>query len=229
MIRTFVAAACLLAPSWLLAEPVAKPAQSPSIDRLFYIPTHDEPATPKSWGYGYDDLFLPSGDDRKLHAWLLHQKGPLKGLVVFSHGNAGSMGHHLGFVTWFAKAGYKVLMYDYRGFGKSDGEVSRQGMIDDARTVFHYVRDHQELSKLPVISYGHSMGGAKSIAALAEHPLPSLKAIIVDSTFASYRDMALHVGGQVSASLTSDQSSPISLIPKLSPQPLLVIHGRKDP
>ena len=198
-------------------------------DALFYLPTYDEPSTPAKWGYRYQDLHFKSSDGTNLHAWLIDQQGKqAKGLVVFSHGAAGSMGHHLGFATWFAKAGYKVLMYDYRGFGQSEGVVDRQGMVNDAKAAFAYVRKQPSLAKIPLISYGHSMGGAKSVAAVAGENVPGLRAVIVDSTFASYRDMARHMVGNWGESLVSDQLSPAQLIERISPTPLLIIHGRND-
>jgi pimeloyl-ACP methyl ester carboxylesterase len=83
-------------------------------NQLFYFPTHDEPATPATWGFKFENIDFKSAD----------------GTLVFSHGNAGSIGHHLGFVTWLAEAGYNVMMYDYCGFGKSGGSVDRRGMAD---------------------------------------------------------------------------------------------------
>ncbi len=208
----------------LLAADPAKPG-----DALFYLPTYDEPSTPAKWGYRYQNLYFKSQDGTSLHAWLIDQQGKrIKGLVVFSHGAAGSMGHHLGFVTWFAKAGYKVFMYDYRGFGQSGGEVDRQGMVNDAKAAFAYVRKQPDLAAIPLISYGHSMGGAKSVAAVAEETIPGLRAVIVDSAFASYRDMARHMAGNFGESLVSDQLAPLQLIERISPTPLLIIHGRND-
>lgn len=217
-------ALCLLLSHALSAAEPAKPG-----DDLFYLPTYDEPSTPAKWGYRYQNLHFKSADGTTLHGWLIDPQGKqTKGLIVFSHGTAGSMGHHLGFATWFAKAGYKVLMYDYRGFGQSEGAVNRQGMVNDAKAAFAYVRKHPDLAKIPLVSYGHSMGGAKSVAAVAEENIPELRAVIVDSTFASYRDMARHMAGSFGESLVSDQLAPVQLIKHISPTPLLIIHGRND-
>jgi len=215
---------------WLMlchGLPAAEPGRPG--DALFYLPTYDEPSTPAKWGYRYQNLHFKSNDGTTLHGWLIDQQGKqAKGLVIFSHGAAGSMGHHLGFATWFAKAGYKVLMYDYRGFGQSGGEVDRQGMVSDAKAAFAHARTLPDLTKIPLISYGHSMGGAKSVAAIAEGNIPGLRAVIVDSSFASYRDMARHMAGSFGEGLVSDQLAPVQLVQHISPTPLLIIHGRND-
>lgn len=198
-------------------------------NRLFYFPTRDVPATPARWGFKYDDVKFKSEDGTELHGWFLNAKGEKpKGTVVFSHGNAGSIGHHLGFVMWLAEAGYQVFMYDYRGFGKSSGELNREGMIEDVRAAFDYVSGRPDVDKDKLISYGHSLGGAKSVTAIAEECPKGLKAIIIDGAFASYRAMATRVGGQFGASMISDELSPKDFIATITEVPLLVVHGEKD-
>lgn len=199
-------------------------------DAFFYFPTHDEPATPATWGFKFNETHFQSKDGTKLHGWLIKNRGKeSKGTVVFSHGAAGSMGHHLGFVMWLAEAGYHVLIYDYRGYGKSNGHVSRRGSIDDAKAALEFASSHPDLKSKPLISYGHSLGGAKSIVALSESKFENLKAVIVDSSFSSYRNMAQLIAGKLGSSFVSDDLSPVDAIEKISPTPLLLIHGAKDP
>jgi fermentation-respiration switch protein FrsA (DUF1100 family) len=201
-------------------------------NQLFYFPTRDEPATPKMWGLKYEDVDFKSADGTALHGWFMPAKNKTpqaaKGTVVFSHGNAGSLGYHLGFCVWFAEAGYNVLMYDYRGFGKSGGTVGRRGMIDDVKAAFAYAGTRRDIDAGKLISYGHSLGGAQSVTALGESPVKGLRAIIIDGAFASYQAMARIVGGQLGASLVTDELSPRDYVRKLTPTPFLVVHGTKD-
>jgi fermentation-respiration switch protein FrsA (DUF1100 family) len=198
-------------------------------NHLFYLPTRDEPATPKTWGFGYEDVRFDSGDGTTLHGWFMPARGKRpKGTIVFSHGNAGSVGHHLGFTMWMVEGGYNVLMYDYRGFGKSAGSVDRRGMIDDVKAAFTYVGQRKDVDQTRLISFGHSLGGAKSITALGETPLPGVRAIIIDGTFSSYRAMARVVGGQLGEDLVTDELSPLGFVSKLPSVPFLVVHGTKD-
>ncbi|MCX6873380.1 MAG: alpha/beta fold hydrolase [Verrucomicrobia bacterium] len=198
-------------------------------NHLFYLPTHDVPATPQDWGFKYEEVAFKSKDGIALHGWFLPAQGkPAKATVVFSHGNAGSIGHHLGFIMWFVEAGYNVLTYDYRGFGKSGGTVDRRGMLDDVRAAFDYVSQRADVNAERLISYGHSLGGANSLAALAETPVKGLRAVITDAAFASYRAMAQVIAGQVGASLVTDEWAPQDCIGKISPVPLLIVHGTRD-
>jgi fermentation-respiration switch protein FrsA (DUF1100 family) len=198
-------------------------------NNLFYLPTRDEPATPSKWGYAYEDCRFESADGTDLHGWFLPAKqGKAKGTVVFSHGNAGSVGHHLGFAMWFVDAGFNVMMYDYRGFGRSGGLVGRRGMLDDVKAAFRYVATRKEVDPGRLISYGHSLGGAKSVTALAESPVKGLRAVMIDGTFASYQSMARVMAGNLGANLVTDELAPKDFVAKLAPVPLLVVHGKQD-
>jgi fermentation-respiration switch protein FrsA (DUF1100 family) len=201
-------------------------------NQLFYFPTRDEPATPATWGLKFESIDFKSADGTALHGWFIPAKSKpaksAKGTIIFSHGNAGSIGHHLGFSAWLAEAGYNVFMYDYRGFGKSGGTVDRRGMIDDVKAAFAHVSKRPDIDAARLISYGHSLGGAQSVTALGETPVKGLRAIIIDGAFASYQAMASIIGGQLGASLVTDELSPKDYVKKLKPVPLLVVHGARD-
>ena len=101
--------------------------------------------------------------------------------------------------------------------------------MQDARAALEYGGKRAKAKGLPVISYGHSLGGAKTVTAIAEGKTPQLRAVVVDAAFASYREMAMVMGGRLAADLVSDELSPVDQVAKISPLPLLVIHGKKDP
>ena len=198
-------------------------------DALFYLPTRDQPQTPARWDFAYEDVNFRSADGTPLHGWFLPARGArAEGTVVFSHGNTGSIGHHLGFVMWLVEAGYNVFMYDYRGFGKSGGSVDRRGMIEDVQAAFRHVATRRDVDAGRLVSFGHSMGGAKSVAALAEARPEGLRAVIIDGTFSCYREMARVYAGDLGVNLTTDRWSPVQHIAGLTPVPLLVVHGARD-
>lgn len=201
-------------------------------NQWFYFPTHDMPATPQDWGFKFEEVRFKSKDGTPLHGWFVPAQGKsggkALGTVVFSHGNAGSVGHHLGFNLWLAEAGYNVLTYDYRGFGKSGGSVDRRGMIDDVSAAFDYVVVRADVDPGRLISLGHSLGGAKSLVALSERPVKGLRAVVADAAFASYQAMARRVAGELGARLVSDELAPADAVGKLAPLPLLIVHGTAD-
>lgn len=200
-------------------------------NRLFYFPTKDQPFTPRKYGAKYEDVTFKSADGTELHGWFLPSNlgaGKAKGTVVFSHGNAGSVAHHYGFISWLMPAGYNVLLYDYRAFGQSKGELSRKGLVEDVTAAFQYVASRKDVDAGKLVSFSHSLGGAKSVVALAMKPIKGLRAVITDGAFASYKEMARQKAGQVGANLTTDELSTIDYIDKLPSVPLLIIHGTAD-
>lgn len=199
-------------------------------NRFFYMPSGSISKTPTNYNYKYEDVTFPALDGAKLNGWFLPAMGvkKAKGTVVFSHGNAGALGHHFGFVSWYVRAGYNVLMYDYRGFGKSKGEISRAGVVNDVEAAFRYVKTRKDVDATRLISYGHSLGGASSITALGRKKMEGLRAVISFAGFASYRDMAQKIAGDWGASVVTDELSPRDFVAKISPVPILIVHGDAD-
>lgn len=200
-------------------------------DRLFYFPSKDQPYTPEKYGVKYEDVTFKSADGTELHGWFIPSKlgaEKAKATIVFSHGNAGSVAHHYGFIDWLMPAGYNVLLYDYRAFGKSKGALSRKGLIEDVTAAFEYVASRKDVDSTKLVSFSHSLGGAKSVVALAMKPVKGLRAVITDGAFASYKEMAQQKAGQVGANLTTNDFSAIDYIDKLAPVPLLIVHGTQD-
>lgn len=198
-------------------------------NRLFYFPTRDEPCTPQQYALAYEEVAFTTADDVKLHGWFLPvAKGrKAKGTIVFSHGNTGSLGYYLGLVDWLVRDGYQLMMYDYRGFGKSAGSPTREGLVKDAEAAFAYATGRPDVVRGKVISFAHSLGGATSIVALCRHPVPGLCAVVTDGAFASYQDMAEIMAGNVGKNLVTDELAPKDVVAKL-PVPLLMIHGTAD-
>jgi fermentation-respiration switch protein FrsA (DUF1100 family) len=198
-------------------------------DMLFYFPTRDEPRTPRDLGLNYEDVEFRSGDGTRLHGWFVPAKGArAKATVVFSHGNTGSVGHHLPFVSWLPAEGYHVFLYDYRGYGKSGGRIERAGLVEDAGAAFRAAAARDDVDASKLLSLSHSLGGAKSTAALAARRPAGLRGVAVMSSFASYRAMARTWGGNVGAGLTDDELAPVELIGKLEGVPVLLMHGDAD-
>ena len=198
-------------------------------NQWFYFPTKDEPCTPDRYGIPYENVEITTTDGVTLHGWFLAATTghTAKGTVVFSHGNSGSLGYYLGLVEWLAKAGYQILMYDYRGFGKSTGYPTREGLVVDAEAAFAYAAKRRNAATGRIISFAHSLGGATSIVALCRKPVPGLCAVITDSTFASYQGMAAIIAGNLGRKLVTDELAPRDVVAKL-PVPLLMIHGTDD-
>jgi fermentation-respiration switch protein FrsA (DUF1100 family) len=84
--------------------------------------------------------------------------GPAKGTVVHLHGNAQNMSAHFSFTSWLPQAGFNLLIFDYRGYGKSGGTPSRAGLVLDSIAAIRYVQNRPNIAPNRVILLGQSLG-----------------------------------------------------------------------
>lgn len=207
-------------------------------NNLFYYPDHESYGTPSNFGLKYEDVTFASADGTKLHGWFLPAQGRAAGTVIHFHGNAQNVGAHLDFVEWLPREGFNVFTFDYRGYGKSEGRVSREGIVQDAIAAIEYVRARKDIDPERLLILGQSLGGAKAIAALGSGHGAGVRAIVIDSTFSSYRRMARDVMGKtvvlwpvkwpLAWALISGSYDPEDYLARLPPVPILFLHGTED-
>ena len=89
-----------------------------------YFPMREINSTPESIGLAYQDVFLTTSDGRKLNAWFVPAGEPSGLTVLFCHGNGGNISHRLEKISLLRNLGLDVFIFDYRGYGKSDGVPS---------------------------------------------------------------------------------------------------------
>lgn len=208
---------------------------------LLFYPEHGQIFTPEKAHLEFRDLTLIAADGTRLHAWWLPAKAgvPVKGTVLHLHGNGGSLPKHLGGSWWLPQEGYQVLLLDYRGYGLSQGEPSLPEVYQDIDAAFDWLDKAPEVQGKPLVVLGQSLGGGLAVHYLAEHPQQRarLKALVLDSTPASYRDTAQHAlngpwftwAFQVPLSyLIPDADSAIHSLPKLAGTPILLFQSLDD-
>lgn len=195
-------------------------------DSSFYRPDSRVHGTPESHGLNAEPVRFRARNGPSLHGWWVPAVGESKGTVVYCHGNHANLTHHARFVKWLPARGYHVLLFDYRGFGKSEGEVTREGTVEDTVAAIDYA-----LSRDPdrTIVFGHSLGGAVGIVAAAQRT--AVRAVVAESSFPTYRAAAREVAPWLSwiiPLLVSEGFEPVDALEDLPPRPLLVIHGTDD-
>ncbi len=206
--------------------------------RFFFMPTHEFVRTPTEIGLDYEDVYFNAADGVRLHGWWLPAETLAQGTVVFFHGNAENISTHIGSVYWLPAAGFNVFMPDYRGYGWSQGEPSLPGIHADALAALQVVMQRRDIDTSRVVVLGQSLGAAVSIYAVAHSPeRVRIKALIVDSVFASHRQITREKLGalwltwslQWPLALTvSDEFSPLKAIANIAPVHLLMMHGAAD-
>jgi fermentation-respiration switch protein FrsA (DUF1100 family) len=205
------------------------------IERMFFYPDAARYTTPEQFGLAAENVQLRAADGTRLHAWFLPSTGPAKGAVLHLHGNAANISNHLPLVAWLPARGYDVLMLDYRGFGKSEGKPTLDGIVDDALAGLVYLRTRQGVDPDRIVVWGQSIGGATALRMLARDAA-GVRLAVIDSAFASYRGIARDAasGGPLApvaafavSVLPGADKDPVTAVKTVTP-PLIFVHGRRD-
>ncbi len=143
------------------------------------------PYTPDELGLDFEDVVFQSSDGLKLTGWYVPAENS-KLTVLFCHGNGGNMMHRLDSINILYNLGLNCFIFDYRGYGKSDGKPSEEGTYLDARAAYEWLTDVKKVSPNNIIIFGRSLGG--TIAAQLVSKVEA-KSLIVESAFTSYTDI----------------------------------------
>jgi len=189
---------------------------------FFPYPTLDQ--TPVEWGVAYEDVFLDTEDGVRLHGWYIPHHGS-KQTLLFFHGNAGNISHRGASVEIFHRLGLNVLIFDYRGYGKSQGKPDENGLYRDARAAWRYLTTERGIDQKDIILFGRSLGGAVA-AELATEIQPG--GLILESTFSSARDVANAVFPVLSRLIFLRYDFNTAIHIRRVACPVLVLHSPDD-
>jgi fermentation-respiration switch protein FrsA (DUF1100 family) len=189
--------------------------------RFIYLPSTALAADPSSVGLAFRDVAFTAGDGVRLHGWLI--PGRTSTTLLYSHGNAGNIADRLTIARLLAdELGVGVFMYDYRGYGRSEGAPSEAGLVSDARGARAALLA-EGVAAADVVYYGRSLGAAVTVDLALAHPP---RAVVLESPFASVRAMANAVLPGVGHLFRTRWDS-LAKAPGLR-APLLVLHSDAD-
>ena len=195
--------------------------------RFIFKSSDDIVSTPDKVGLVYEDVWFKTQDDINLHAWLV-PGDPHKPIVVFFHGNAANISYRVDILRYFNEMGFSVFIFDYRGFGKSDGQAtSEEDLYIDSRGALNYLRS-RGWSASQMIYYGRSMGAAASLQMGLEFP-PAV--VVMEAPFTSMSEIAWHTAPITYALIgwwsIRARFDNINKIEKLT-TPVVLFQGDKD-
>jgi fermentation-respiration switch protein FrsA (DUF1100 family) len=137
-------------------------------------------------GLTYEDVFFEADDGTKLHGWYCPHESP-RAVVLFAHGNAGNITHRADVVRRLQRLGLSVFLFDYRGYGRSEGRPDEDGILADARAARSKLAELAGVSARDIVLMGRSLGGAVAVDLAAEQ---GARGLVVESTFSSMGDVA---------------------------------------
>ncbi len=192
----------------------------------FNYPDSIDYGNPAEMGLSYQDIHFKSSDGTKLHGWLIGGNGN-KGTIIHFHGNAQNMSSHFRRISWLAKEGFDLFLFDYRGYGSSEGSPSREGVFQDCDAAVKKAIELQE-DKENFILFGQSLGAANALALIGENKYGKIKGVIAEAAFYSYKSIAADKVGGVANFLINDHKSPHLVVDQIAPIPILFAHGTSD-
>ena len=208
---------------------------------IYYFPVKEELVDRTKMPIKPEDVYFESEDGTKLHGWYfsaqnLKAEEKPKAVILFFHGNAQNLSTHFYALYTAPEHGYDYFIFDYRGYGHSEGRPTPRGTVMDGRAAMRYMKKRNPES--PLVVFGQSLGGAISLkTVLTMKNEIAVDMMIVDSTFASYRSIARRIFSRSYVTwlfqpmawlIANNTEAPLADLKKLAPTPLIVIHGNAD-
>ena len=205
--------------------------------RYIFFPMEEHVLTPDALGVRYEDTVVRTPDSLRLHGWKLFAEGAPKASLLFFHGNAENISTHFANVYWLTEHGYAVYLFDYRGYGKSEGEAELDAIVDDMQLLIAHVVDALPANEELVIM-GQSLGASLATYAVAvsDHR-DRIEALVSVSAFSDYHDIAQDALAkswlfwlfQWPLSKTiSNAYSPVKVVDRIAPVPVYILHSEAD-
>lgn len=179
-------------------------------------------------GYTYDarlkteEIFLTTADGERINALFFAAEG--KKVILYFHGNAGSLDDWQYIYQDFKPLGFNFLIIDYRGYGKSTGKISEKGLYLDSKAAYNFLIQ-KGFKNEDIIIYGRSIGTGVAVDLASQHPV---KALILEAPFSSFKKLANSKYPFLLPYLTLQFS--FNNIKKINcfKSNLLIFHGKQD-
>jgi uncharacterized protein len=156
---------------------------------LIFVPTRYPGGEWQPAGLKFEDARFQSADGTQLHGWYVPHKNP-RAVVLFCHGNAGNVTHRAYVLEILHQyVGVSTLVFDYRGFGRSEGKPNEAGILADARAARRWLAEREKIPESDIVLMGESIGGAVAVDLAGKD---GAKALVLESTFNNLPDTAAY-------------------------------------
>lgn len=177
--------------------------------------------------YNAKSVFFSSKSKNMLHGWMMSPTATYNGItILFCHGNAGNVeANHLSAIP-FLKKGFKVFMFDYSGFGLSQGKPTRKNVKKDGESALEFLIQFKDTAREKLIIYGQSLGGHLAPVVACSNK-EKVDAVVLEGAFSSHKDISAVGSGTMGRIFTAEKYSGKKALRKLH-MPILIIHSKED-
>lgn len=177
----------------------------------------------------FESVYFKNSRGNKLNGWMISSKTATQLPYILAHfrgaGN-GLMINQFQSILPLANQGYKILVFDYEGYGFSEGDATRRKLIGDCTAALTYLDTKIDRSKTKLLIYGQSFGGNLAIA-VAENTQEMIDGVVTEGAFSSHKDIAAHDSGLGGRIFVKELYSAEKAVKNLK-KPILVIHSKED-
>lgn len=145
------------------------------------------------WGMSYEEAYVQAADGVRIHLWLIKAPASVDSkaapTIVYSHANAGHIGFRLPLAKLITESlGVNMILWDYRGYGNSDGTPEEEGINMDATAVLSWAHEKPDLDNRLLVLFGQSLGGAVAMRSAVMHG-DKIAGALIENTFTSLSDL----------------------------------------
>jgi hypothetical protein len=177
--------------------------------------------------FDIESVVYTSSNGHQLNGWMMKPKGQQPGITILHlHGNAGFLLSQYGAMSPLLKNGFQIFVFDYSGFGFSEGKATKKNVLTDALSTLDYVKGREDVKGTKLVLYGQSLGGHLSAVVAAQRE-KDIDALVIEGAFSSHKDIAAATV-PVLGRIVVKQGYCAKCSIKEYHKPLLVIHSTED-
>lgn len=174
-----------------------------------------------------ESVVFKSANGNKINGWFLKPKNKTSTITLLHlHGNSGCLFSQFQAITPLIKNDFQIFLFDYSGFGFSEGKATKENILTDALSALDYLKNRQDIKNTKLVIYGQSLGGHLS-AVVAAQRQNDIDGLVIEGAFSSHKDIAANNAGIFGRIFVNEKYSAVKTI-KDYKKPLLVIHSTED-
>lgn len=189
----------------------------------------DKNSQPINLEYTIESTMFKATAGYSLNGWMMKPKNSTaKATLIHFHGNGNNLLYQMQFVKPLVKKGYQVFIFDYSGYGFSEGKATRKQLLIDGEDAINYVKTRNDVATIPLLIHGMSYGGNLAICVAAKMQ-DKVDGIITEGAFSSHKDLATNGNRKkiMTRLFVKEMYASENYVSQIT-KPLLIIHSIDD-